>query len=233
MTETPAPIEPEAIRVSGFKETETFDFEGPAGRIEAILNQPAQSTPARAAAVICHAHPLHGGMMHFKVIFRAAKALQSQGIASLRFNFRGVGRSEGSHDRGTGEQDDARAALSEMARRFPGLPLILGGFSFGAAMAVKVAATDDRVKAVVILGFPITRVDSTADLSGLRQPRLFVQGSDDEFGPGHAIRQMVAGLPEPRRLEVIEGADHFFTGRLDELQNAIQDWASTLPWESR
>lgn len=217
--------------MSAFKETETFDFEGPAGRIEAILNRPPEGVPARAAAVICHAHPLHGGMMHFKVIFRAAKALQNQGVAALRFNFRGVGRSEGAHDRGVGEQDDARAALTEMGRRLPGLPLLIGGFSFGSAMAAKVAVTDARVKAVLILGFPITRVDSTADLAQVLQPRLFVQGGDDEFGPGPAIRKLVASLSEPKRLQVIEGADHFFTGRLDELQAPIEDWASTRPWE--
>lgn len=217
--------------MSGFKETETFDFRGPAGRIEAILNRPTEGVAPRAAAVICHAHPLHGGMMHFKVIFRAAKALQSQGIAALRFNFRGVGRSEGLHDQGVGEQEDARAALSEMEQRFPGLPLILGGFSFGSAMAARVAVAEARVKAVLILGFPITRLDSTADLARVRQPRLFVQGSEDEFGPGPAIRALVSALPEPKRLAVIEGADHFFTGRLDELQAPIEDWASTRPWE--
>ncbi len=219
--------------MSGFKETETFDFPGPAGRIEAILNLPPGGAKPRAAAVVCHAHPLHGGMMHFKVVFRAAKALQSQGIAALRFNFRGVGRSEGAHDAGVGEQDDARAALSEMERRLPGLPLVLGGFSFGSAMAAKIAIDDPRVKAVIILGFPITRLDSTADLARVSQPRLFVQGSDDEFGPGAAIRTLVSSLPEPKRLEVIEGADHFFTGRLDELQAVIEDWASTGPWEGQ
>lgn len=218
--------------MSGFKETETFDFQGPAGRIEAIINRPPEGSVTRAAAVVCHAHPLHGGMMHFKVVFRAAKALQNQGVAALRFNFRGVGRSEGTHDRGVGEQDDVREALSELARRQPGLPLLLGGFSFGSAMAAKVAANDERVKAVLILGFPITRVDSTADLAGVRQPRLFVQGGEDEFGPGPAIRRLVANLPEPKRLEVIEGADHFFTGRLDELQAPIEDWAKDSPWET-
>ncbi len=218
--------------MSGFKETETFDFEGPAGRIEAILNRPAEGTAPRAAAVLCHAHPLHGGMMHFKVIFRAAKGLQNQGIAALRFNFRGVGRSEGVHDRGVGEQDDARAALTELSRRVPGVPLLLGGFSFGSAMAAKVAATEPLVKAALILGFPIRRVDSTADLAQVRQPKLFVQGSEDEFGPGPAIRELFSVLSEPKRLEVIEGADHFFTGRLEELQGPIEDWAKTSPWEA-
>lgn len=215
-----------------FRETETFDIAGPAGRLEAILNLPAEGAPIRAAAVICHAHPLHGGMMHFKVIFRAAKALQSQGVAVLRFNFRGVGRSEGVHDHGIGEQADALAALSEMERRFPGRPMVLGGFSFGSAMASKVAATDPRVKAVLVLGFPVTRIGNTSDLARLHQPTLFVQGSDDEFGPGHSIRKVVAALQTPHKLEVIEGADHFFTGRLDELQASIEAWASTAPWEN-
>jgi len=217
--------------MTGFKETQTFEFRGPAGRIEAILNLPSAGTPPQAAAVLCHAHPLHGGMMHFKVIYRAAKALQSRSLAVLRFNFRGVGLSEGVHDGGRGEQDDARAALSEMERRFPGLPLLLGGFSFGSAMAARVAVDDRRVKAVLILGFPITRLDSTADLGLVRQPRLFVQGSEDEFGSGPAIRSLVSGLPEPKRLAVVEGADHFFTGRLDELQAPIEDWAAHRPWE--
>ncbi len=213
-----------------FRETETFDFAGPAGRVEGILNLPPEGIRPVAGAVMCHAHPLHGGMMHYKVIFRAAKALQTQGAAVLRFNFRGVGRSEGAHDHGIGEQEDARAALSEVARRFPGLPLVLGGFSFGSAMAARVAVTDPRVKAVIVLGFPITRVSSTADLSRLLQPRLFVQGSDDEFGPGTALRQVVDSLPGPKRLEVIEGADHFFTNRLDEVQAIIEGWASERPW---
>ena len=170
--------------------------------------------------------------MHFKVVFRAAKALQAQGIPVLRFNFRGVGRSEGLHDHGVGEQEDARAAISEMESRFPGLPLILGGFSFGSAMAARVAVVDPRVNAVLILGFPVTRVDSTASLAHLLKPRLFVQGSEDEFGPGHVIRKLVATLPEPKRLEVIDGADHFFTGKLDELQARIEEWAATRPWEA-
>lgn len=171
-------------------------------------------------------------MMHFKVIFRAAKGLQNHGVAALRFNFRGVGRSEGSHDRGIGEQDDARAALDELSRRVPGVPLLLGGFSFGSAMAARVAATDARVTAALILGFPITRVDSAADLARVLQPKLFVQGSEDEFGRGPAIRELFASLTEPKRLEVIEGADHFFTGRLEELQARIEDWAKAHPWES-
>ena len=142
--------------------TESFDFAGPVGRLEAVLMTP--ETPPVAAAVVCHAHPLHGGMMHFKAVFRAAKALQGAGLAVLRFNFRGVGRSEGAHDDGIGEQDDARAALSELERRFPGAPLVLGGFSFGSVVALRVAARDARVRAVFALGFPLVRFGDAATL---------------------------------------------------------------------
>lgn len=217
--------------MTGYRETESLDLHGPAGRIEAILSVPPEAVRIRASAVICHAHPLHGGMMHFKVVFRAAKALQAQGISVLRFNFRGVGRSEGVHDHGLGEQDDVRAAIAEMVSRFPAVPLILGGFSFGSAMAARVAIDNPQVRAVLIMGFPITRVDSTASLSRMTQPRLFVQGGDDEFGRRDAIRELVSTLPEPRRLEVIEGADHFLTGRLDDLQACIERWAASSPWE--
>lgn len=213
------------------RETESIEFAGPSGRIEGILNLPAGDAPVHAAAVICHAHPLHGGMMHFKVIFRAAKALQKFGVAVLRFNFRGVGLSEGHHDHGKGEQDDVRAALGEVSRRFPDVPLVLGGFSFGSAMASLVAAREPRVRAVLIMGFPITRLPSTDELKNVKQPRLFVQGEHDQFGTGDAMQSLVQTLPPPRELRVIADADHFFTGHLDALQTTIEDWAALTPWQ--
>jgi uncharacterized protein len=209
--------------------SETFDFRGPAGRLEAILMRP--EAPPVAAAVVCHAHPLHGGMMHFKVVFRAAKALQSAGLAVLRFNFRGVGRSEGAHDHGAGEQEDARAALFEMQDRFPGLPLVLGGFSFGSVVALRVAARDARVGAVFALGFPLGMVDH-ASLASIASPRLFVQGERDEFGPGEALRALVEPLPPPREIIVIPGADHYFEGQLDALQGTVAGWAEARPWRA-
>ena len=209
--------------------SETFDLRGPAGRVEAVLMVP-EVTPV-AAAVVCHAHPRQGGMMHFKVVFRAAKALQSAGLAVLRFNFRGVGRSEGVHDHGAGEEGDARAALLEMRDRFPGLPLVLGGFSFGSAVALRVAAREARVRAVFALGFPLAREEGEAPLEAVRQPRLFVQGEHDEFGPGETLRAFVEPLPPPREIVVVPGADHFFEGRLDALQGAIADWAEGRPWD--
>jgi uncharacterized protein len=212
-------------------QTESFEFPGPAGRLEAILMRP--EGPPVAAAVVCHADPLQGGMMHFKVVFRAAKALQLQGLAVLRFNFRGVGRSEGAHDQGRGEQDDVRAALGQMEVLFPGLPLILGGFSFGSSMALRVGAVDGRVKAVFALGSSATMMDDTSFLDGGRTPRLFVQGERDELGPVEQVRAMVESLPDPRTLVVVPGADHFFTGRLDVVQEAVGAWAARRPWESR
>ena len=207
---------------------ESFDFDGPAGRLEAVLMHP--DGPPVAAAVVCHAHPLHGGMMHFKPVFRAAKALQSAGVAALRFNFRGVGRSTGSHDHGSGEQEDARAALFELERRFPGLPLVLGGFSFGATTALRVAARDPRVRAVLALGYPLLRAADTAPLAAVRPPRLFVQGEHDEFGPGEALRALVLPLAPPREIVIVPGADHYFTERLEELHSAVAGWAGRRPW---
>ena len=208
----------------------TFDFHGPAGRLEAVLMRPP--APAVAAAVVCHAHPLHGGMMHFKVVFRAAKALQSAGLAVLRFNFRGVGRSEGAYDHGAGEQEDARAALFELQDRLPGLPLVLGGFSFGSVVALRVAARDARVRAAFALGLPLSLAAETSPLVAVRQPRLFVQGELDAFGPGESLRALVEPLPPPRELVVIPGADHFFDGHLDALQGAVAGWAERRPWEA-
>jgi alpha/beta superfamily hydrolase len=207
---------------------ESFDLSGPAGRLESILMHP--DGEPQGAAVVCHAHPLHGGMMHFKVVFRAAKALQHHGLAVLRFNFRGVGRSEGTHDDGRGEQDDVRAALDEMARRFPGRPQVLGGFSFGSVMASRVGGTDPRVRALLVMGYPLKSLTDTSYLDGVTKPRLSVQGEHDEFGNADAIRAVVARLQPPSELVVVPDADHFFTGHLDALQAAVDGWATRGPW---
>jgi len=211
-------------------QNESLFVPGAVGRLEALLMRP-EGTPV-AAAVVCHADPQQGGVMHFKVVFRAAKALQEQGLAALRFNFRGVGLSEGVHDLGRGEQDDARAALDEMERRFPGLPLVLGGFSFGSVVAARVAAADVRVRALFLLGLPVARIDAPRLLEGIRIPRLFVQGSGDVFGSGEAMGAVVEPLVEPRTLVVVPEADHFFGGRLEALQSAIAAWAAARPWRA-
>jgi alpha/beta superfamily hydrolase len=208
---------------------ESLFIPGPAGRLEAILLRPEGE--AVAAAVVCHADPAQGGVMHFKTVFRAAKALQERGVAALRFNFRGVGLSEGVHDRGRGEVDDARAAIDEVQRRFPPLPLVVGGFSFGAVVAARLASIDTRIAALFVLGLPLARVGDAAFLSAVRVPRLFVQGERDVFGGAEAMRRLVDPLPEPRSLVVVPDADHFFTGKLEALQTAVARWAGARPWE--
>ncbi len=209
-------------------QNESFDIAGPAGRLEALLMHP--EGPPAAAAVVCHAHPLHGGIMHFKPVFRAAKVMQAHGLAALRFNFRGVGTSEGVHDDGRGEQDDVRAALDECARRFPSLPLLVGGFSFGSVMAQRVGAADDRVRAAFALGFPVRSVQDTSYLDGVRKPRLFVQGENDVFGDGAAIRALVEPLRDRPTLVVVPGSDHYFTGHLEPMQQALSAWMDGRPW---
>lgn len=206
-----------------------MEIAGPAGRLEAVIMTPDEEP--MAAGLVCHAHPLHGGIMHYKVMFRAARALQAQGLPALRFNFRGVGTSEGAHDNGRGEQEDVRAALDELERLYPGLPLVLGGYSFGSLMALLVGADDPRVRAMFALGFPIDRVSDTSFLNGSGKPRLFVQGEGDEFGSGAKIEALAEQLPEPRAVKVIPGGDHLFTGKLDPLENAVSEWIAERPWE--
>jgi len=162
--------------------------------------------------------------------------------SSETFDFRGVGRSEGVHDHGTGEQEDARAALFEVQDRVPGVPLVLGGFSFGSVVALRVAARDPRVRAVFALGYPLRMADHLsgtgpalmagdhAYLASIARPRLFVQGEHDDFGPGEALRALAEPLLPPREIVVVPGADHFFEGQLDALQGAVADWAEGRPW---
>ncbi|MFI5183148.1 MAG: alpha/beta hydrolase, partial [Vicinamibacteria bacterium] len=144
----------------------------------------------------------------------------------------GVGLSDGVHDHGGGEQEDARAALDEAARRFPGVPLVLGGFSFGSVVAARVTARDARVRGLFLLGLPVTRVDDLTFLGAIRVPRLFVQGERDVFGTGDALRSVALPLAEPRVLVVVPEADHFFAGKLDALQEAIAAWAGAEPWRA-
>jgi len=200
-------------------------LEGPAGQLEAILNVGAEN--ARHAALVCHPHPMFGGTLHNKVVFHAMKALNSFGFPVLRFNFRGAGLSHGQHDNGIGEQDDVRTALDWLDREFH-LPLIFAGFSFGAAVGLQVACTDERVKAAIALGVPVQPFDDRAyDLTCLEschKPKLFVSGSRDQFGPRARLEALVSSLPEPKKLVIIDSADHFFEGRLREMREAIELW---------
>lgn len=200
----------------------TFTFSGPAGRLEGTY-RPADEP--LGAAVVCHPLPTHGGTMHNKVVFRIAKAFERAGYAVLRFNFRGVGLSHGSFEGGVGEADDVRAALDWLADQNPDVPLGVAGFSFGTVVGLPVGAADDRVTRLVGVGIPVDRFPFDRH-AGVVKPKLFVQGTRDEFGPIERLRAALARVGEPWDLVAVEGADHFFAGRLPELERAIVDWLS-------
>ena len=203
----------------------SFFLDGPAGRLEALLNAGAEN--ATHAALVCHPHPLYGGTLHNKVVFHAMKALNGIGFPVLRFNFRGAGLSEGKHDNGIGEIEDVRVALDWLDREFH-LPLIFAGFSFGAAVGLQAACADLRVAALIGIGTPVVPLeDRNYDLgflSNCTKPKLFVSGARDTFGPREKLEQLINTLPDPKELVFIEGADHFFAGRLRELRETIEKW---------
>ena len=198
-------------------------LEGPAGRLEAILWTPLGSDSPLLAAVICHPHPLFGGTMHNKVVYNAAKTMDALGIPVLRFNFRGAGLSAGEHDKGRGEQDDVQAAVDYLAAQFPGIPLLLAGFSFGSLVGLRVGCRDARVSELIGIGIPVNSGDFTF-LADCPKPKLFVHGSGDKFGARKKVEEAVAALRGENRLVVVEDADHFFVGHLDEFNAAIAAW---------
>lgn len=205
-------------------------LDGPVGRLEALLNAGRPDAPY--AAVVCHPHPLFGGTLHNKVVFHAMKALNSFGFPVLRFNFRGTGLSQGEHNHGEGEVDDVRYALNWMDREFH-LPLIFAGFSFGAAVGLRAACPDSRIKAAIGLGLPVSPIrlspsdDRSYDfgfLASCAKPKLFVSGDRDQFGTPVQLQQLVDSVSDPKKLVLIAGADHFFEGRLRELRDAVEQW---------
>ncbi len=200
------------------------EIAGAAGRLEGLWKEAVG--PRRGSAVFAHPHPLHGGTLHNKVVYRASQALTAAGWETLRFNFRGVGLSEGRHDEGRGEVEDFRAALEEAAR-VGGLPILAGGYSFGSAVALKAIAGDARVAAFIGLGLPL----AAAAGAGLRLsmpwlPSLFVVGQFDAFGPPARVREFLSGSDS--QIVEIPGADHFFERKLPELEAAIFDFASSI-----
>jgi alpha/beta superfamily hydrolase len=200
-------------------------FEGPAGRIEAILKEPA--APVTRAAIVCHPHPLFGGTMHNKVVYRIARAFQDAGFAVLRFNFRGTGRSQGEHDDGRGERDDLRAAMKFIEEKFPRAELWLAGFSFGSAVMLRAAACDERARAIVAAGVPASKYDFT-EIARCNKPKQFIQGSLDQFGSVEDLERLFATLDEPKQLKIIEGADHFFKGHLTEVAQAVSEFIASV-----
>lgn len=204
-------------------DSRNFFLEGPAGPLEATLWTPFAVAHPPLAAVVCHPHPLFGGTMHNKVVYNTTKTLDALGIPVLRFNFRGAGHSAGEHDRGRGEQNDVRAALGFLKHEFPGVPLLLAGFSFGAWVGLRVGCEDLRISHLIGLGIPVDSTDFSF-LSQCHKPKLFVQGGNDEHGAIEKVRTLVASLPGENQLVVIEGADHFFAGKLDRLTAAVSNW---------
>jgi alpha/beta superfamily hydrolase len=198
------------------------------GQLEAILKEPRQGTP-KGVALVLHPHPLGGGTMHNKVVFRAAAALNDAGLTVLRINFRGVGQSTGQHDEGRGERDDVRAGLDYLSQQYPGLRITVCGFSFGCRVGLEVAIHDPRVSFLIGIGTPLDKYDFDF-LAESRKPLLLVHGENDEFGDVEELRRLVAELETnvPVRLVVIPGAGHFFDDHLDELKRAITDWAADL-----
>jgi alpha/beta superfamily hydrolase len=198
------------------------EIAGPAGRIEALLDEPDGGAAPRAAVVLAHPHPQYGGTMHTKAVYQAAKAFSRIGCAALRFNFRGAGASAGSFSDGPGEMDDCKAALEFMANGFPNLPLWAGGMSFGSWVAMTVGADEPRVTTLFGIAMPVTRYDWTA-LERSTKPKFFIQGERDELCPLKEMRAFYARCADPKELVVIDAADHLFDGQVGEVADAIED----------
>lgn len=217
----PAPSQIQAIE----------DLHGPAGRLEALLNTGRHDAPY--AALVCHPHPAGGGTMHNKVVYHTMKAFSSFGLPVLRFNFRSVGLSQGTFDDGYGEQDDVRAALNWLEHRFS-RPILFAGFSFGSHVGLRACCGDARVNGLIGLGLPVHaegRDYTYGFLPNCMQPKLFISGDHDEYGPRDVMDRIFATAPEPKRLRWIEGADHFFQGtpdsptpKLNLMQHEIRAW---------
>jgi alpha/beta superfamily hydrolase len=196
----------------------------PHGQLEAILKEP-RGADIRGVALALHPHPLGGGTMHNKVVFRAAAALNDAGLVALRINFRGVGQSTGEHDEGRGEREDVRAGLDYLAANYPDREITLCGFSFGARVGLEVGIVDERVARLISIGTPVDKYNFSF-LASCRKPILFVHGEHDEYGNVERLRELVAKIKAPVQLKVIEGAGHFFDDHLDELKQAITEWMS-------
>lgn len=200
------------------RKIESLFLPGPAGRLEALLEEPEDVAPTEAA-LVCHPHPQHGGTMHNKVVYRIARGLRSTGSVVLRFNYRGVNLSEGTYAEGEGELDDARVALDYLRGRYPDLPFTVAGFSFGSRIALRLGCGIAR--RVIAVGFPAAYRDK-ASLDTCTTPRIFIQSTRDQFGSVEQIESIVTPLAEPKQLHLIDAQDHFFAGALDALEAVVK-----------
>jgi alpha/beta superfamily hydrolase len=197
---------------------ESHAIPGPVGRLEALLEEPEHRAP-HTVALVCHPHPLGGGTMHNKVVYRMARALRREGCVVLRFNFRGVGLSEGTHGNFVGEVEDARMALEWLRARYPELPFALAGFSFGARAITRVGCMVDGARWMIAAGFPTVQ-GPAEHLETCTVPKTFILSTHDQYAPRSDFEAMYARWAEPKRLEWIEAADHFFAGALDAFEEA-------------
>jgi uncharacterized protein len=198
---------------------ESLFIAGPAGRLEALLEEPEDGEPSHAV-LVCHPHPQHGGTMHNKVVYRIARGLRRAGAVVLRFNYRGVNLSEGEYDRGVGEVEDARAALELLRSRYPSLPFSLAGFSFGSRVILRLGCATQGVTRLIAVGFPANLPDSQS-LGQCAIPKVFIVSKIDQFCAVPAMESYFATLPEPKELIWIEAQDHFFGGSLDQFEEEI------------
>jgi alpha/beta superfamily hydrolase len=200
----------------------TLMIPGRSVQLEAILREPENQSP-RASAVLCHPHPVYGGTMDNRVVYRAAKAVREAGLAALRFNFRGVGASTGSFDQGEGEKDDVVAAIDHLAEKYPSLPVVLVGFSFGARVGLEVGCRDTRIEAMVGLGLPLGLHDFDY-LAENPKPTVYIVGALDQYCPREKMDSLARRFPPTSRLIWIEEADHFFNPGIEQVQALITEF---------
>ena len=206
---------------------ESLFLSGPAGKLEALLEEPEDGAPVQAA-LVCHPHPKGGGTMHNKVVYRLARGLRRTGSVVLRFNYRGVNLSAGAYDGGRGETEDARVALSELRARYPDLPLTVAGFSFGSRIALRLASRESNLHRAIAVGFPTTIPDH-GYVSEVALPKFFIHSTQDEFGPREEFQQFYNTLPEPKHLDWVPASDHFFQDSLDQFEAVVERIGSLGP----
>lgn len=194
------------------------------GHLEAILKEPHGAR--HGVGLVCHPHPLGGGTMHNKVVFRAAAGLLDAGLTTLKFNFRGVGSSTGVHNEIEGGREDVRDALDYLSGKYPDEDLTLAGFSFGSRTATEIGYSDDRVKRLISIGTPVDKYGDYDFLKGLSKPILFIHGDRDEFGSLENLQPLVQEIAKTADAELVvfERCGHFFDEHLSELRGAVKSW---------
>lgn len=211
---------------------ESLSIAGPAGKLEALLEEPEDQAP-QTAVLVCHPHPQHGGTMHNKVVYRIARGLRRAGAVVLRFNYRGVNLSEGAYDSGEGETEDARVALAFLRARYPELPFALAGFSFGSRIILRIGCelVEEPLRLIAV-GFPARQTESL-HLGSCERPRVFIQSTNDEFGPAPAMQAYFDQLTGPKELLWVPARDHFFADALDQFEEIVEHaLACSLPLAS-